>query len=85
MALFGVLAFVLGYLAGLRFRVAVVVPLEAAALAGAVVFALTGHCGVGTACWGFLLFSVVLQVGYALAVVCPLPVRRLPGRHTLQA
>lgn len=85
MALFGLFAFMLGYLAGLRYRVAVVLPLEAAVLAGAFALALSGQMGTGAACGAFALGSVALQVGYALALACPLPVRRPAQRQAVKA
>lgn len=85
MAICGLFALVLGYLAGLRFRVMVVLPLEMAAGAAAVGVVLLGRVGAGEAGLGFLVFSFAVQVGYGLALACPISIRALTHRGALKA
>lgn len=84
MAICGVLALVLGYLAGLRYRVMVVLPLEMAAGAAVMALTLLGMLGTGQAALAFLIFSVAVQTGYALALACPLPLRSLTHRRPMR-
>lgn len=85
MAICGLFALVLGYVAGLRFRVMVVLPLEVAAGAAAVGMAMLGRIGAGEAWLGFIVVSVAVQVGYGLALACPLPLRFSAQRRALKA
>lgn len=85
MAIFGVLALVLGYLTGLRYRVMVVLPLEIAAGVAVVVLTVIGALGIGQAGMVFLIFSVALQTGYGLALACPLPLRSSGQRRPVKA
>jgi hypothetical protein len=85
MAICGLLALVLGYFAGLRFRVMVVLPMEFAAGAAAIALVLLGRIGAGEAGLGFLVFSFALQIGYGLALACPVSLRTLVQRRPLKA
>ena len=70
---------------GQPFRVMVVLPLEMAAGALALGLVLVGRIGFGEAGLGFLVFSFAVQVGYGLALACPLPIRALMHRGALKA
>lgn len=85
MAICGVLALLLGYLAGLRYRVMVVLPLELAAGAAVIAMTMLGEIGLGQAGLAFLIFSVAVQTGYGLALACPLPLRPSGQRRPMKA
>ncbi len=85
MALCGLLALTIGYLAGLRFRVMIILPLEMAGLAAIVTLALLGRLAAGEAFILFSIFTVALQAGYGLALASPLLVRSRTERHRLEA
>lgn len=85
MAVCGLFALVLGYLAGLRFRVMIVLPIEIAALAAAALLTIIGKLGAGEAFLGFTIFSIAVQAGYALALAYPLSARSAAAHPPLKA
>lgn len=85
MALCGCIALVVGFLAGLRFRVMIVLPIEFAAGIVAAASVVLGQASLGQACLGFAIAAAAVQVGYGLAVACPLPVRASAHRRPVKA
>lgn len=85
MALCGCLALVVGFLAGLRFRVMIVLPIELMIGIGAATLVLLGQATFGQACLGFAVAGMAVQLGYGLALACPPPTRAAPQRRPLKA
>ena len=85
MALCGLIALVVGFLAGLRFRVMIVIPIELMAGAVAAALVVAGQASIGQACLGFGVAGLAVQVGYGLALACPLPTRAASSRGPLKA